>query len=87
MKFQLELELVNDAMQTAEDIENALTALVKSQRLTRYVDETRIIRKPDGANIRDENGNTVGKWEVVKDLSAALDAVADQHWADAHQPD
>ena len=35
----------------------------------------------------DENGNLVGGWEVKRDLSAALDAVADQQWADAHEPD
>jgi hypothetical protein len=86
MRFQLEIELGNDAMQTAEDIQDALTKLVKSQRLTRYVGSDRL-SKIDGGKIMDENGNTVGKWEVVKDLSAALDAVADQHWFDAHQPD
>lgn len=87
MKFRLELELENDAMQTAKDIENALTALVKSQRLTLYVGSNRIISKIDGAMILDKNGNTAGKWEIVKDLSAALNAVSDQYWADAHQPD
>jgi hypothetical protein len=87
MKFRLELELENDAMKTAEDIENALTALVKSQRLTRYVGGNRIISKIDGAMILDKNGNTTGKWEIVKDLSAALNAVSDQYWADAHRSD
>lgn len=37
MKFTLEIELGNDAMQTAENIQDALTKLVKSQRLTRYI--------------------------------------------------
>ena len=68
MKFRLELELENDAMKTAEDIENALTALVKSQRLTRYVGSNRIISKIDGAMIltktatRPANGNSQGSF-------------------------
>jgi hypothetical protein len=81
MKFVLEIELGNDAMQTAEDVAEAIRAKLKGIEASTF-------DAPEGPyNIRDRNGNTVGKWEVKRDLSAALDAVADQRWTDAHAPD
>jgi len=81
MKFTLEIELGNDAMQSAEDVAEAIRSKLKGIEASTF-------NAPEGPyNIRDRNGNTVGKWEVKRDLSAALDAVADQHWADAHEPD
>jgi hypothetical protein len=60
MKFTLEIELGNDAMQTNDDIAKSLQTL--AHRLSQ------MHRDPvdgDKWNIRDANGNTVGKWEVI----------------------
>lgn len=61
MKFTLEIGLGNDAMQTANDVSDALeqTAL----NITRRVTHDRIFT-PDSGIIRDVNGKNVGKWEV-----------------------
>lgn len=57
MKFTVEIELGNDAVQTADDIANILRETAD-----------RVDRVEVGAfrNIRDLNGNTVGLWQVVK---------------------
>lgn len=56
MKFKLEIELGNEAMHGYHDIFAAI----------RQIKITDLGIKPGhGAPIRDENGNTVGKWEVT----------------------
>ena len=91
MKFQLEIELGNDAMQTPGHIATALHNIARDlNNINSYSYDTLSytpIECGEQGRIADENGNSVGKWEVVKDLSAALDAAAEQRWADAHQPD
>lgn len=57
-KFVLEIELGNDGMRTRKDVVYALRALSADRIL-----ET----KDEGGKIRDDNGNTVGKWEFVKE--------------------
>lgn len=52
MRFKLEIELGNDAMQTPMDVAMALTSL--ADRLT--------ASPPTEGVIRDENGNPVGRW-------------------------
>lgn len=54
-EFTLTIELGNDAMQTGRDIAQALEEL--SQRLLTYTG-------PGDGVIIDENGNTIGKWEI-----------------------
>ena len=51
-KFKCEIELGNDAMQSNEQIARAL------------LDVADALLSTDIGNIRDENGNTVGFWEV-----------------------
>lgn len=54
MKFTLEIELGNDAMQDAWDICEAMRNLpIKSSS----------IQKRDSGKVFDRNGNSVGKWE------------------------
>lgn len=55
MKFQLEIELGNDAMQTTEDVAEALEQVAK---------ELSLIVSGWGS-IRDRNGNKVGTWKLV----------------------
>ena len=61
MKFQLEIELGNDAMQTLDDVITALKASRKS-----LADGGDVLNAHDRDILRDENGNTVGSWKVVK---------------------
>jgi hypothetical protein len=63
MKFQLEIELGNDAMQTLDDVIAAIQASRKS-----LADGGEPLTVGDRDPIlRDENGNTVGGWKVVDD--------------------
>lgn len=57
MKFILEIELGNDAMQTPEDIAYAIDAI-----------NTWPLRFTPGQEepVRDINGNTVGKWQITE---------------------
>jgi hypothetical protein len=60
MTFTLKINLGNDAMQTPEDVAEALrNAAVKVAMQGGNFDAG------DGAGIRDENGNTVGSWKVT----------------------
>ena len=61
MKFTLEIELGNDAMQTRQDIEEALRKLGQNLR---YMSDP-----PEDGNegfIADANGNGVGTWRVTE---------------------
>lgn len=60
MRFTLEIELGNEAMQTQADVREAIrkTFSVEAESITLY--------PRDGQIIRDLNGNTVGKWEVTE---------------------
>jgi hypothetical protein len=64
LKFTIEITLGNDAMQQATHLAEALydVSLVLREHLP-----SGEIRSIDGAPIRDENGNTVGRWEVSND--------------------
>lgn len=63
MKFLLQIELGNDAMQTGQDVASALD-LIAEPRAT--LPTLTMLSDGDSGNIRDSNGNTVGKWEVVE---------------------
>ena len=58
MKFTLEIELGNEAMQTGDDVALAL------RRLSVKLVDARIDVGADRGTIRDANGNAVGKWAV-----------------------
>ena len=61
MKFILEIELGNEAMRNADNVRFALDSV----DVTNYNDDDLF---PTGKHvIRDHNGNTVGKWEVIAD--------------------
>jgi hypothetical protein len=63
MKFTLEIELGNDAMQSWQDIRDALKAVIvkTGDKLNCHATPT----EHDGTVIFDENGNIVGKWEIA----------------------
>ena len=56
-KFILTIELGNDAMKSRKHVANAL----------REVAKTILENKDPEKKIRDLNGNTVGKWEFIKE--------------------
>lgn len=57
MTFTLTIELGNDAMQSGADVVEAM------DRLKRKIVNSDFARV-DGGKIMDENGNSVGTWEV-----------------------
>lgn len=64
MKFLLEIELDNEAMQSRADIRWA----IQRQLFRKWEDEGEVHIAINGAaygTIRDDNGNTVGKWSVT----------------------
>ena len=61
MKFKLEIELGNDAMQDRDDVGHEL------YRLSKRLMGAEAFEPGDGELVRDANGNTVGKWEVTED--------------------
>lgn len=64
MKFILEIELGNDSMQNWDDIE---CALIDVKHDVRELAEIPSLPSPGNYEgiIRDDNGNTVGRWEVI----------------------
>ena len=61
MKFTLTIELKNDAMLTYPDIALALN------RISEHLKDGDMPERDDQAWIRDANGQTVGKWRVMRD--------------------
>jgi hypothetical protein len=59
MKFVLELDFGNDAMSCGWDVARALKNVAS--------DVNSDVELTGYATIRDLNGNTVGKWEVVNE--------------------
>lgn len=59
MEFTLRIELGNEAMQTRQDIENALRKL--GQNLPYMSDPP---EAGDDGTIHDINGNRIGEWSV-----------------------
>lgn len=58
MMFELEIEMANDAMQTAQDLADCL----------RYVaDKMAHDHIPTTGIVRDANGNTVGHWWTTEE--------------------
>ena len=61
MKFLLEIELGNDAMQMGADVAEAL------RHVANKMDGHYIIAKEGCLTIRDLNGNRVGEYKVTKE--------------------
>lgn len=61
MKLVIEVELGNDAMQTAADAGYAINRALLKQAAS-AIDP---LNEHEVGTVRDGNGNTVGKWEVV----------------------
>jgi hypothetical protein len=64
VEFKLRIELGNDAMRTRGDVARALAAVAErfEDRDDEFTDESLGLTFV----IRDENGNTVGRWEVTE---------------------
>jgi hypothetical protein len=60
MRFNLDIEIGNDAMLTAEDVAMALEATAKRLRMYSVDEEVQM-------NIRDANGQRVGFWELYEE--------------------
>lgn len=68
MKFTLEIELGNEAMQTPFDVGKALVnvgLLLNSHEAGSFKTFEELDAYDRKGSIRDVNGNTVGKWEVA----------------------
>ena len=63
MKFTLEIELGNDAMQTYADIQGSIDHTLTAVCFTAGADP--ITEVDDGGILVDVNGNRVGEWEVT----------------------
>jgi len=64
MRFELHIELGNDRMKTISDIVRALK---------KTAEKVAVYAKPllgEGGRIMDENGNSVGHWEIVEPSSS-----------------
>lgn len=66
MKFNVSIELGNDLMRTSRQVKKALVGV--GERLMAAIPQ--VINREDEGRIRDDNGNTVGHWSVVKDAPA-----------------
>lgn len=67
MKFKVEIELGNDAMQTTEDVAGALKDVVRE-----LTDAVAYVSRngEEHGTIRDGNGNLVGQWYFAKEEQA-----------------
>lgn len=67
MKLQLEVELGNDAMSDLVDVKRAVAAsLDAAESALGFSGDSSTLRVGDSFHVRDGNGNTVGRWEVVE---------------------
>lgn len=60
MKFTLEIELGNDAMQNGTDVIKAIRDSLKGE-------ESLPLDEGTAGRLWDENGNLVGSWKVIED--------------------
>lgn len=66
MKIVIEIELGNEAMQTMNDVRDALEESLLGRK-----GNFSALRRGEESIITDLNGNTVGRWEVVSALDHA----------------
>lgn len=60
MRLVVEVELGNEAMQTATEAGNAIARALEGQCAIPFEP----LNEHEVGTVRDRNGNTVGKWEV-----------------------
>ena len=65
MKFNLEIEMGNDAMLTRQDVAQALVALSKRLVDERFTPQDEDLT--DEGSVLDTNGNSVGTWEFKEE--------------------
>ena len=65
MKFVLEIKLGNDAMKTARHLNDAVRRVATAILSYEEDDEEGFHGKVISSVVRDENGNKVGRWEIV----------------------
>lgn len=63
--FQLRIELGNDAMQEPADVALALRDVADRLESIMGFPGTQSVFQTSSPRIRDANGNTVGRWEVI----------------------
>lgn len=81
MKFILEISLGNDAMMDTAHLAKALEEVAAAFNANDVTDADKLDAYDRRGVVRDENGNTVGKWEIVFDGRGYLlskDAPAEQ---------
>ena len=61
MEFKLTIALGNDALQTGTDLATALENVARKLREEYGCEKPRHF---DSRNVRDSNGNTVGRWSL-----------------------
>ena len=68
MKFTLEINLENDAMSSSADLSAALKKVAKRIETSEYIEyrQRKFVNCGESITrgIVDENGNTVGNWEI-----------------------
>lgn len=80
MKFVLEIELGNDAMQNGTDVIKAIRESLKGE-------ESLPLDEGTAGRLWDENGNLVGSWKVIEDAPPQpVSAVASVLPAEAPHP-
>lgn len=73
MKLVIEIDLGNDAMQSASDVQVAIQGALDHKRLL-----VEAFLEGDGGTLRDANGNTVGAWRCLSEVvDPAVDWEAD----------
>ena len=66
MKLQLEINIGNDAVQNYNDIFGILAKQAEAIILGDYGNPFQAPVVTEGRMLRDDNGNTVGQWEIVE---------------------
>lgn len=69
MKFQLEIELGNDAMLTGGDVASALRRIADKLDVLDRTTAGSDLEGVEEGTVRDLNGNKVGRWSVGKDVT------------------
>jgi hypothetical protein len=77
MKFTLEIELGNDAMRSHQDIRDALTQVMGKVGARQYCVKS-APSDGDGSKIIDDNGNSVGTWQVLETATRRTNVDASQ---------
>lgn len=79
MRFMLEIELDNDAMQTYGDTTARLREVANYIRSYRGREEKHELN--DNAPICDIHGNTVGRWQVTESANDPIDRMYEEAFA------